>query len=237
MSDATIYTSRLSASRILVIGGSSGIGFAVASACIEHGALVAISSSNAERVDAAVEKIKAAYPSKAANIHGLTVDLSKPETLEIELDNILSSSARKLNSTISTTNDNGIGKLHHVIYTAGDALATLPLSSMTYSNVAAAGQIRFFAPLLLAKYLPKYLEQSYKSSYIVTTGSISEKPMQNWSVIAGYAAGLHGMVRNLALDLKPVRVSHHPLALPFLSLSPSRIGISANNCCLCRSTA
>lgn len=217
MSDATTYTSKLSASRILVIGGSSGIGFAVASACIEHGALVAISSSNSERVEGAVEKIKAAYPSKTSNIYGLTVDLSKPETLESELDNVLSSSAQKLNNK----NAGGNGKLDHVIYTAGDALATLPLSSMTYDNVAAAGQIRFFAPLLLAKYLPKYLEQSYKSSYILTTGSISEKPMQNWSVIAGYAAGLHGMVRSLALDLKPIRVRNPfplnriPLISPF----------------------
>ena len=28
-----------------------------------------------------------------------------------------------------------------------------------------------------------------------------------WSVVASYAAGLHGMTRNLALDLKPIRVN------------------------------
>ncbi|KAH7392350.1 hypothetical protein DE146DRAFT_137691 [Phaeosphaeria sp. MPI-PUGE-AT-0046c] len=198
MSDATRYTSKLSGARILVIGGSSGIGFAVAEACIEHGALVAISSSNTERVQAAVEKIKSAYPSKASNIHGLTVDLSQSSTLEKEVDNVLSSTVDKFSKN---------GKLDHVVFTAGDALATIPLSDMSYENIVKAGQIRFFAPLLLAKFLPKYLEQSYQSSYILTTGSISEKPMKDWSVIAGYAAGLHAMVRNLALDLRPVRVN------------------------------
>jgi NAD(P)-dependent dehydrogenase (short-subunit alcohol dehydrogenase family) len=205
MSDATKYTSKLSGSRILIIGGSSGIGFSVAEACIEHGALVAISSSNPDRVQSAVSRLQSSYPSSSSHIHGLTVDLSSPSTLESELEKVLTASAQKLCSN---------GKLDHIIFTAGDALATIPLSDMTYENVVAAGQIRFFAPLLLAKYIPKYLESNYKSSYTITTGSISERPMGNWSVIAGYATGLHGMVRNLALDLKPIRVSPSlPLAI------------------------
>lgn len=74
-------------------------------------------------------------------------------------------------------------------------------------NVMQAGQIRFFAPLLVAKFLPTYLNASYKSSYIITTGSVSEKPMPDWSAIGSYAGGLHSMVRNLALDLTPIRVN------------------------------
>lgn len=198
MSDSTKYTSKISAARILIIGGSSGIGLAVAEACIEHGALVAISSSNPSRVEAAVEKMKTAYPSKTSNIYGFTVDLSQPSTLETELASLLSSTVTKISKN---------GKLDHVIFTAGDALATIPLADMSYENIVKAGQIRFFAPLLLAKFLPKYLEQSHRSSYILTTGSISERPMKDWSVIAGYGAGLHALVRNLALDMKPVRVS------------------------------
>lgn len=54
--------------------------------------------------------------------------------------------------------------------------------------------------------LVRYVQKSFKSSYTITTGGISEKPMPDWSVIAGYAGGLHSMVRNLALDLRPVRV-------------------------------
>jgi NAD(P)-dependent dehydrogenase (short-subunit alcohol dehydrogenase family) len=200
MSDSTKYTSKLANTRILVIGGSSGIGFTVAEACVEHGAHVAISSSNPQRVESAVERIKKSYPSKASNVHGITVDLGKPETLETELENVLKNSLEKLGGGAG-------GKLNHVIFTAGDALATIGLKDMTYEKIAAAGQIRFFAPLLLAKFLPEYMDKSYKSSYIITTGSISEKPMPNWSVIASFAGGAHSMVRNLALDLKPIRVN------------------------------
>jgi NAD(P)-dependent dehydrogenase (short-subunit alcohol dehydrogenase family) len=204
MPDATKYTSKLLASRILIIGGSSGIGLAVAEACIEHGAHVAISSSNASRVKSAVDSIKKSYPSKTNNIHGLSVDLSQPSTLESQLSSVLSSAAEKLSKN---------GKLDHVIFTAGDALATIPLQDMTYENIVAAGQVRFFAPLLLAKYLPKFLEESYKSSYTITTGSISERPIPDWSVVAAYAGGLHSLVRNLAKDMGPIRVSSTSIAV------------------------
>ncbi|KAF2032110.1 short chain dehydrogenase [Setomelanomma holmii] len=199
MSDLTKYTSKLASSRILIIGGSSGIGFAVAAACLEHDALVAISSSNASRVDAAVKKLQSSYPSKSSNIVGLTVDLSKSSTLESELKTLLDGTVSKIGGQSK--------KLDHVVFTAGDALATIPLAEMSMEKVLQAGQIRFFAPLMLAKYLPSYLEPSYKSSYTVTTGAVSEKPIPNWSVIGSYAGGHHSMVRNLALDLKPLRVN------------------------------
>lgn len=194
--DQLKYTNKLLNTRILIIGGSSGIGYAVAEATLEHGAQVTISSSNESRVKTAVEKLKSAYPSFASNIHGLTVNLSNPDTLEEELPSVLARATEALG-----------GKLDHVIYTAGDALAPMKLAEMTVQRVQRAGTVRFLAPLLLARFLPEYMTASYKSSYIITTGSISEKPIANWSVIASYAGGLHSMVRNLALDLEPIRVN------------------------------
>lgn len=93
------------------------------------------------------------------------------------------------------------------MFTAGDALAMIPIQDATLESIQKAGQIRFFAPLLVAKVAIKYLNPGHKSSIVLSTGSVSEKPMPNWSVIASYAAGLHGMTRNLALDLKPIRVN------------------------------
>jgi NAD(P)-dependent dehydrogenase (short-subunit alcohol dehydrogenase family) len=214
-SDATKYTSKLYATRILIIGGSSGIGYAVAEACLEFGARVAISSSNPERVNAAVEKLQSSYPSKKGDVCGVVVDLGKAETLESELENVLKSSAQKLND------GNDGAKLDHVVFTAGDALATIKLADMTYQNIVAAGQVRFFAPLLLAKFLPRYLEGSYRSSYTITTGMIAESTIPDWSVIASYAGGHHSMVRNLALDLRPIRVSPHSCTIVYPSYPPT----------------
>lgn len=69
------------------------------------------------------------------------------------------------------------------------------------------GNVRFLSPLLLAKHLPTYLQPGAKSSLTLTTGGVAEKPIANWSVVASYAGGLHSMTRNLALDLKPIRVN------------------------------
>jgi NAD(P)-dependent dehydrogenase (short-subunit alcohol dehydrogenase family) len=201
MTDQKRYANKLENSRILVIGGTSGLGYSVAEACLENGALVTISSSNPSRIDSAVSKLKNAYPSAAnasnPRIWGLTVDLGKPETLDQELKTLLDKTVESMPE----------GKLDHVVYTAGDKLAEIGLGDMTMQNILAAGQLRFFAPLLLAKHLPNYLVSSYKSSYVITTGAVSEKPIPNWSVIGSYAGGLHSMVRGLALDMKPIRVN------------------------------
>jgi NAD(P)-dependent dehydrogenase (short-subunit alcohol dehydrogenase family) len=67
--------------------------------------------------------------------------------------------------------------------------------------------VRFFAPILLAKHASKYLTPGPASSITLTTGTLADRPIQDWTIPAGYAGGLHSLTRNLALDLKPIRVN------------------------------
>lgn len=173
---------------VLVIGGTSGIGFAVAEASLASGAKVTVSSSNPSRVDSAIQKLRESFPD--GTVAGHACDLSKP-TIEQDIEALFAK----------------VGKLDHIVFTAGDKLATAKISDITYDKIIAAGQIRFFAPLLVAKVGSKYLSQGPFSSIILTTGSISQKPRPDWSIVAGYGSGLHAMTRNLALDLKPIRVN------------------------------
>lgn len=69
------------------------------------------------------------------------------------------------------------------------------------------GMVRFFAPLFLGKLAPKYMNPGPASSIIITTGSVSERPLPDWTVVNSYATGLQGMVRGMALDLKPLRIN------------------------------
>lgn len=185
MPDQQKYTNKLEGKRVLILGGSAGIGYGVAEASLEYGAKVFISSSNSKRVDAAVTKLQEAYPSKASNIKGFACDLGSNE-VEANLATLMKQ----------------VGDVEHVAYTAGDALAMMPLKEVDLEKLKKAGQVRFFAPLLLAKHLPKTTK-----SYTLTTGSISFKPRPDWSAIAGYGSGLHAMTRNLAMDLAPIRVN------------------------------
>jgi NAD(P)-dependent dehydrogenase (short-subunit alcohol dehydrogenase family) len=179
---------KLAQKHVLVIGGSSGIGFAVAEASLSAGASVTISSSSPARIQAAITSLQTSFP--GSHVRGFPCDLSKP-SLEADISALFEQ----------------VGRVDHIVFTAGDPVATFPLQEATLERIHAAGQVRFFAPLFVAKIGSKYLGPGPECSIIITSGTVAEKPLLNWSVFAGYASGLHGMVRNLAIDLKPIRVN------------------------------
>ena len=190
MADTTKYSTKLSNAHVLIIGGSSGIGYCVAEASLESGARVTISSSQQSRVQSSIDKLLKTYPSAKDRVSGHACNLSGPD----------------LEESIKTLFEK-VGKFDHVVFTAGDRLATMPLEEATLEKIQKAGMVRFFAPILVAKHLKKYISAGPAASYTLTTGSISERPMPTWSVVAGYASGLHAMTRNLAIDLAPIRVN------------------------------
>jgi len=181
---------RLAGKRVLIIGGTSGIGFAVAEASIEAGAIVTVSSSQNSSIESALSRLSKAYPSGSKELRGFTCDLGT-EDAEQNIEKLFEQT----------------GKVDHIVVTAGDPLAIIPLQDHNLESLRKAGQIRFFGPLLIAKVGSRYLSPGPTSSIVLTTGSVSLKPNPNWSAIAAYASGLHGMTRNLALDLKPIRVN------------------------------
>ena len=191
MTDSTKYTAKLAGARILIIGGSSGIGFCVAEAALEHGATIVISSSSASRIDKAISRLLESYPSARDRISGLSCDLGTSATLEQNVKGLFEK----------------VGKLNHVIHTAGDSLAQMTLESATLDRIQQAGNVRFFAPLMIAKYAIQYLPRESKSSITLTSGSVAARPLPQWAIVNSYATGLHGMTRGLALDLAPIRVN------------------------------
>jgi NAD(P)-dependent dehydrogenase (short-subunit alcohol dehydrogenase family) len=127
MSDQQKYTAKLHGTKVLIIGGSSGIGFAVAEASIEHGAKVIISSSNEGRVQDAVKKLQSSYPSRKADISGVACNL-KSEEVEGNIVKLLERS----------------GVVDHIVFTAGDGLATIPMEEYTLDMIREAGVYLFF---------------------------------------------------------------------------------------------
>lgn len=191
MTDAKKYTSKLTDARVLIIGGSSGIGYSVAEASLEHGCHVIISSSQKSRIDNAIKQLLQTYPSAKDRLSGYACDLSTPD-VEANIKQLYTQCGDKLD---------------HIVITAGESLAIMPLADVTLEKMQQGGMVRFFAPLLVAKHASAHLNPGPASSITLTTGSVSQKPKKDWSLLASYAAGLHGMMRNLALDLAPVRVN------------------------------
>lgn len=179
---------------ISIFGGSAGIGFAVARLALQEGIRVAIVSSNPNRVAIAVESLKKEIPH--GTISGYECNL-KTDDVETSLQNVFA----------DVLAANGGNALDHIIFTAGDSLHIKSLGEIDIDFIHEAGKVRFVAPLLIAKLAPHFIKNDYASSFILTTGTVSEKPSPNWSVAASYFGGMQAMTRNLAPDLKPIRVN------------------------------
>ena len=93
--------------RVVILGGSSGIGLAVAEEAASQGANVVVGSSNAERIQKAMGFI-------AGEVEGQAVDVSDERAVESFFGKV--------------------GSFDHLIYTAGDSLHLQDLASTDLSQ-------------------------------------------------------------------------------------------------------
>lgn len=150
-----------------------------------------VSSSNPARVQATVDNLKKSYPSASARIHGHPCNLGDASSADANIKQLFEKT----------------GKVDHVVYTAGDGLAMVPIQDLTMEKMQQAGQVRFFSPFLVAKHAASYLTPGPRSSITFAGGSVADRPIPGWSLVNSFATALQGVVRGLAVDLKPVRVN------------------------------
>ncbi|KAL9050652.1 MAG: hypothetical protein Q9162_006511 [Coniocarpon cinnabarinum] len=197
MGDQNKYTSKLANARVLVIGGTSGIGYTAAECLLEHNiAHLTISSSNQQRVVEKISALQKSYPSKASRVTGYACNLGDKSSLE--------SNIKKL---FDDATENNTKKLDHVIHTAGDPLKVMSLKDVDLDTLIQGGMVRFFSAIMMCKYAPNYMNDGPAASITLTTGAVSERPRPGWGVPVGFATGLHGVARGMALDLAPLRVN------------------------------
>lgn len=198
------YMAKLAGKRVLVIGGTSGIGLAVAEAVREFGATVIVSSSNQHKVEAALRRIgnvqsdtEHTENSPAGGlVRGVPCDLFSLDHLEINL-----------RALFEYATDGGKQKLDHIAYTAGNRVGSVPLAKTNTQTITEHGVLRFYAPIIIGKLAADYVHHSPQSSITFTSGVNNVKPVQGRVLMAGWGAGVEGVTRALAVDLSPVRVN------------------------------
>lgn len=169
------------------------MGFAAAKLALEAGARVAIASSNPTRVTSAVTSLKTSFPD--SHISGHECDLS------------LNGIESRVDELFKAVTANGTSLLDHVVYTAGRAPGVKPLAETDIEETVKSSQLVFAAVLAVSKLAPRYMKQGYTSSITFTGGRVAEKPIPSYTLYSGIAGGLVAMVRNLALDMAPLRVN------------------------------
>jgi NADP-dependent 3-hydroxy acid dehydrogenase YdfG len=105
---------------VVIIGGSSGIGLAVAEEAASQGADVVIVSSKAERVQEAIQSI-------GGNVRGEAVDVFDQKSVESFFTNI--------------------GAFDHLVFTAGDSLQLHELGDTDLKQARHAFELRYWAAL------------------------------------------------------------------------------------------
>ncbi len=168
----------LSNKRVVVLGGTSGIGLAVAEAAAREGALPIVASSNPARVAAALAQLP-------AGAQGHTLDLQDEAAVRRFFERV--------------------GEFDHLVFTAGDPLQLGTLAELQLDTARQFFQTRYWGALTAAKYGTPLIRPG--DSIVFTSGIAGARPRAGWALGASICAAMEGLTRALAVELAPLRVN------------------------------
>jgi NAD(P)-dependent dehydrogenase (short-subunit alcohol dehydrogenase family) len=170
----------LNGAKILVIGGASGVGFAVAAASLKAGAEVLVGSSQTPRIQAAAEKL-------GRGATGRTVDVKNEASVAAFFE--------------------AAGPFDHLVYTAGDwgQMFGPPTRDIEIEASKTRMEVRFWGAVRAAKYAVRQIAK--EGSITLTGGMLAHRPMPGAPLVTASAHTTEGMAVGLARDLAPVRVN------------------------------
>jgi NAD(P)-dependent dehydrogenase (short-subunit alcohol dehydrogenase family) len=168
----------LNGQRVVILGGTSGIGFATAKAAQREGATLVVASSRKERVDRAVTALE-------RGAEGHVIDLSD----EAQMEQFF---AR-------------IGAFDHLVFTAGESLQLQPLHEMRFDRARGFANLRFWGAFMAAKYGSPHIRPG--GSITLTNGIAGLRPQKGWTLGASICGAMEALTRALAVELAPIRVN------------------------------
>ena len=166
--------------RAVVVGGTSGIGFAVAEALLREHAELMVVSSKQENVDGAVKRLAEGTKGFAVNVR------SEGEVAQFF---------------------ERLGAFDHLVFTAGDwgTMAGGDLKDLALDKAGAVFAVRFWGALTVIKHAHKTI--SPNGSITLTDGMVAHRPRRGAALSSAMAGAIEHLTRALAVDLAPVRVN------------------------------
>lgn len=194
------YLNKLQDKRVLVFGGTSGMGYAVTEALLEHGAQVTISGSKPGKLENTFKRLHSSYPDlKEGQINTWACDLTGFDGLEA-----------RIRETFHAASKGGEQKIDHIVFTAGDGIDVA--GGITGTDIHVINSlmgVRVFAPALIAKVIATsdYVNSSATTSFTFTSGTAHIRPRPTWPMVAMLSGALQGLASGLAVELAPIRVN------------------------------
>ncbi|WP_145044917.1 SDR family oxidoreductase [Paenibacillus xylanexedens] len=170
--------------RVVIIGGSSGIGLATALQAAEAGAHVVIAGRSASRLEEAKEQIAgAASASGNRTVEGYVLDNQDEEQLKLFFKQV--------------------GEFDH-LFTPGAVYTRGSLSS-DRETAESCFKGKFWPQYFAAKYAASHLSSS--GSITLMSGGFSQRPLEGGASYAACNGAIESLGKALAVELAPVRVN------------------------------
>jgi len=172
-------SSGLAQKRVVVIGGTSGIGFAVARGAQADGASVVVGSSSVAKVAAAKERLPEA--------EGFAIDVTDEASVAAFFEQV--------------------GAFDHLVFTAGDwaSFGGGPIAKLDVGNAASAFAVRFWGAATAVKHAARLIREG--GSITLTDGMIAHRPRRGAAISSAMAGAVEHLTRALAVELSPIRVN------------------------------
>lgn len=164
--------------RIVVMGGSSGIGLATAHMLIAAGARVAVTGRSQQKIDAALEQL-------GEQATGAMVDATSHE----QLYNFFQE----------------YGAFQHLVIAVSGAAGAGAFRTLDMGELRRGFEAKFWAHVAIAQASLATLERDGSLTFITAGSSRSAKP--DTAGLAAINGALDALVPSLALELRPLRVN------------------------------
>ncbi|GAB0103187.1 SDR family oxidoreductase [Nocardia sp. JMUB6875] len=168
----------LDGQHVVILGGTSGIGYAVAAATAARGAKVTVASSRQQNVDRAVAELP-------SGVTGVVADLADANRIRTLFDEL--------------------GSFDHLVYTAGEPLLLSPVADLDIDAARKFFELRYFSVLAAVQAAAPHLRPD--GSITLTTGTAGPRPVPGSSVTSSVCGAVEALTRALAVELAPIRVN------------------------------
>lgn len=170
--------STLKKQRVVIVGGASGIGFAVAQKALNAGAQVVIASRSHERMQAAANQL-------GQQIQLEQVDASDDHSVAEFFDRV--------------------GTFDHLAATIKPALPAERFIDNELAAVQAAFEAKFWGQYRLAKKAAEHIRPT--GSIILTSDIASCRSYPGYSAVSAMNAATEALAKAIAIELAPIRIN------------------------------